>query len=122
MIPAYHSAIPVKEARLAPRAPSLPIVGRALGVRRGNLAMLEKLREDHGDVVWIHLFGRLKDPSPVAEEGPLVRTRRLRDALPVHADRQAEGRAPRADRGALTEEPSHSMNAAASLATSGSPV
>jgi cytochrome P450 len=57
---ASHSAIPVKDARLAPRAPSLPIVGRALGARRGNLAMLEKLRDDHGDVVWIHLFGGLK--------------------------------------------------------------
>ena len=47
----------LRDARFAPKAPSLPLLGQLLRDRRGTGVALEKIRDDHGDVVWINIFG-----------------------------------------------------------------
>jgi len=59
----------LKDARLAPKAPSLPLLGRALSFRRGNIGALEKIRDDHGDLVWIHIFGSLRVLAFLSADG-----------------------------------------------------
>ena len=59
----------LKEARFAPKAPSLPFFGRALSARRGNVGALEKIRDDHGDLVWIHIFGGLRVLAFLSADG-----------------------------------------------------
>lgn len=58
-----------RDARFAPKAPSLPLLGRALGYRRGNVGALEKIRDDHGDLVWIHIFGGLRVLAFLSADG-----------------------------------------------------
>ena len=65
--PARFTAL--RDARFAPKAPSLPLLGRALRDRRGNVEALEKIRDDHGDVVWIHLFGSLRVLAFLSADG-----------------------------------------------------
>ena len=45
--PARFTAL--RDARFAPKAPSLPLLGRALRDRRGNVEALEKIRADGGE-------------------------------------------------------------------------
>ncbi len=59
----------LKDARLAPKAPSLPFLGRVLGGQRGNVGILEKIRNDHGDLVWFHLFGGLRVLAFLSADG-----------------------------------------------------
>ncbi len=54
------TAAALRDARFAPNAPSLPFIGRAFSDRRRQLEALEKLRDDHGDLVWIHVFGSIR--------------------------------------------------------------
>ncbi len=60
---------PLKDARFAPKAPSLPLLGRVLSYRRGNIGALEKLRDDHGDIVWIHIVGDLRVLAFLSADG-----------------------------------------------------
>jgi len=45
------------------------LLGRALGYRRGNVGALEKIRDDHGDLVWIHIFGGLRVLAFLSADG-----------------------------------------------------
>ena len=59
----------MRDARFAPKAPSLPLLGRALSYRRNNVGALEKLRDDHGDLVWIHIVGSLRVLAFLSADG-----------------------------------------------------
>ncbi len=59
----------MKDARLAPKAPSLPWLGRALSFRRGDMGALERIRDDQGDLVWIHIIGGLKVLAFLSADG-----------------------------------------------------
>jgi len=59
----------LKDVRFAPQAPSLPLIGRALSYRRSNINTLEKIRDDHGDLVWIHIFGPLRVLAFLSADG-----------------------------------------------------
>jgi cytochrome P450 len=59
----------LKDARSIPRAPSLPIIGRALSDRRANVGTLARIRDHHGDLVWIHIFGRLEVLAFLSADG-----------------------------------------------------
>jgi cytochrome P450 len=57
------------DVSLAPKAPSLPWIGRALTLRRGDVGTLEKIRDDQGDLVWIHLIGGLRVLAFLSADG-----------------------------------------------------
>lgn len=59
----------MKDAHFAPRAPSLPWLGRVHTLRSGDARLLEKVREDHGDLVWIHVFASLHVLAVLGADG-----------------------------------------------------
>lgn len=59
----------LRDVRFAPKAPSLPFVGRALSFRRGTVEALEQVRDDYGDLVWIHVFGRVSALAFLSADG-----------------------------------------------------
>ena len=60
---------PSRDARFAPTASSLPFLGWALNHRRGDVGVLEKIRNDHGDLVWIRIFGGLRVLAFLSADG-----------------------------------------------------